>query len=160
MERKKTKSECEFIGFKNDRLHHKCKECGKRYTKSINGLIKKFPRIYKFCNGDLNKFVLLLRKGVYPYEYMDSWESFDETSLPDKKAFCSELNLQDITKKDYEHAQKVWEVFGIKYLGEYHDLYVQSDTLLLADVFENFRDMCIEIYELDPAQVLSAPGIA
>ena len=66
---------------------------------------------------------------------MDSWESFDETSLPDKKAFCSELNLQDITKKDYEHAQKVWEVFGIKYLGEYHDLYVQSDTLLLADVF-------------------------
>ena len=160
MERKKTKSGCEFIGFKNDRLHHKCKECGKRHIKSINGLIKKFPRIYKFCNGDLNKFVLLLRKGVYPYEYMDSQESFDETSLPDKKAFCSELNLEDITKKDYEHAQKVWEVFGIKYLGEYHDLYVQSDTLLLADVFENFSDMCIEIYELDPAHFLSAPGLA
>ena len=102
----------------------------------------------------------MLRKGVYPYEYMDSWERFDETSLPNKKAFYSELNLEDITDKDYEHAQKVWEVFEIKNLGEYHDLYVQSDTLLLADVFENFRDKCIEIYELDPAHFLSAPGLA
>ena len=125
----------------------------------INGLIKKFPSVYLFCNGDLNKFVLLLRKGVYPYEYMDSWERFDETSLPDKKAFYSKLNLEDITDKDYEHAQKVWEVFEIKNLGEYHDLYVQSNTLLLADVFENFRDKCIEIYELDPAHFLSALGL-
>ena len=108
MERK-----CEFIGFKNYRLHYKCKECGKRCTKSTNGLVKKFPYIYKFCNGDLNKFVLLLRKGVYPYEYMDSWEGFDETSLPNKKSFYSALNLEDITDKNYEHAQKVWEVFGI-----------------------------------------------
>ena len=91
---------------------------------------------------------------------MDSWERFDETSLPNKKAFYSELNLEDITDKDYEHAQKVWEVFEIKNLGEYHDLYVQSNTLLLADVFENFRDKCIEIYELDPAHFLSAPGLA
>ena len=120
----------------------------------------KVPRIYKFCNDDINKFVLLLRKGVYPYEYMDSWERFDETSLPDKEAFYSELNLEDITDKDYEHAQKVWEVFGIKNFGEYHDLYVQCDTLLLADVFENFRDKGIEIYELDPAHFLSALGLA
>ena len=91
---------------------------------------------------------------------MDSWEIFGETSLPDKEAFYSELNLEDITDEDYEHAQKVWKVFGIKNLGEYHDLYVQSDTLLLADVFENFRDKCIEIYELDPAHFLSAPGLA
>ena len=132
----------------------------KRCTESKDGLIKKFPRIYKFCNSDLNKFVLLLRKGIYPYKYMDSWERFEETSLPDKKAFYSELNLEDITDKDYEHAQKVWEVFGIKNLGEYHDLYVQSDILLLEDVFESFRDMCIEIYELDPAHFLSAPGLA
>ena len=116
--------------------------------------------MYQFCNGKLNKFVLLLRKGVYPYEYMDSWERFDETSLPNKKAFYSELNLEDITDKDYEHAQKVWEVFGIKNFGEYHDLYVQCDTLLLADVFENFRDKCIEIYELDPVYFVSAPGLA
>ena len=91
---------------------------------------------------------------------MDIWERFIETLLPDKKDFYIKLNLKDITDKDYEHAQKVWEIFEIKNLGDYHDLYVQSDTLLLADVFENFRDMCIEIYELDPAQVLSAPGIA
>ena len=102
------------------------KNVKKRCTESKDGLIKKFPLIYKFCDSDLNKFVLLLRKGVYPYEYMDSWERFDETSLPDKKAFYSELNLEDITDKGYEHAQKVWEVFEIKNLGEYHDLYVQA----------------------------------
>ena len=89
---------------------------------------------------------------------MDSWERFDKTSLPPKKAFYGELNLEDITDKNYEHTQKVWEVFGIKNLGDYHDLYVQSDTLLLADVFENFRDKCIEICELYPAHFLSAPG--
>ena len=91
---------------------------------------------------------------------MDSWERFNETSLPPKKAFYSELNLEDINYEDYEHSQKVWEVFEIKNLGDYHDLYVQSDTLLLADVFENFRDKCIEIYGLDPAHFLSAPGLA
>ena len=116
--------------------------------------------MYQFSSGNLNKFVLLLRKGVYPYEYMDSWERFDETSLPDKEAFYSELNLEDITDKDYEHAQKVWEVFGIKNFGEYHDLYVQCDTLLLADVFENFRDKCIEIHGLDPTYFVSAPGLS
>ena len=104
---------------------------------------------------------MLLRKGVYPYQYTDSWERFDETSLPDKKkAFYSELYLEDITDKDYTHAQKVFEEFNLKNLGDYHDLYVQSDTLLLADVFENFRNKCIEIYELDPAHFLSAPGLA
>ena len=90
---------------------------------------------------------------------MDSSETFDKTSLPNKEAFYSELNLEDITDEDYEHAQKVWKVFGIKNLGGYHDLYVQSDTLLLADVFENFRNKCIEIYELDPGHFLSAPGL-
>ena len=160
MERKNIKSECDFIGFKNNRLNYRCKECKGISTKSINELIEKFPRMYQFCNGDLNKFVLLLRKGVYPYEYMDSWERFDETSLPNKKAFYSELNLEDITDKDYEHAQKVWEVFEMKNLDEYHDLYVQSNTLLLGAVFETFRDKCIEIYELDPAHFLSAPRLA
>ena len=125
----------------------------------INGLIKKFPSVYLFCNGDLNKFVLLLRKGVYPYEYMDSCEKSDENTLPPKEAFYSNLNLEDISDEDYAHAQKVWDVFEINNLGEYHDLYVQSDTLLLADVFENFRDKCIEIYELDPAHFLSALGL-
>ena len=123
----------------------------KRCFKSINGLIKKFPIVYQFCKGGLNKFVLLLRKGAYSYEYINNWEKFNETSLPDKKDFYSELNKEGITDEDYAHAQKVWKVFEIKNLGEYHDLYVQCDTLLLADVFENFRDKCIEIYKIDPA---------
>ena len=107
---------------------------------SLIELSEKFPNTYRFCNRDLNKFSLLLRKGLYPYEYMDSGEKFNETELPDKESFNSELNKEGITDEDQVHALKVWDAFKIKYLGEYHDLYVQSDTLLLADVFENFRD--------------------
>ena len=88
---------------------------------------------------------MLLRKGVYPYEYIDIWERFDETSLPEKKAFYSELHLEDITDEDYTHAQKVFEELKLKTVGGYHDLYVKSDTIFLADVFENFRNKCIEI---------------
>ena len=91
---------------------------------------------------------------------MDSWETFDKTTLPPKEAFYSNLNLEDTGNGDYAHAQKVWDVFEIKNLGEYHDLYVQSDTLLLADVYENFRKMCLDKYELDPVYFVSAAGIA
>ena len=132
----------------------------KTTSKPLNEAIRNFPNTYRFCIGDLNKFILFLRKGVYPYEYMDTWEKCDETPLPDKKGFYSKLDLEDITDKDYEHAQKVWKVFKIKNLGEYHALFVQSDALLLAHVFENFRDKCIKIYELDPAHFLSAPRLA
>ena len=103
---------------------------------------------------------MLLRKGVYPYEYMDSWEKFNETVLPPKKAFYSNLSIEDISDEDYAHAQKVSDVFEIKNLGEYHDLYVQSDTLLLADVYENFRNMCLDKYKLDSVYFVSAPGLA
>ena len=127
--------------------------------KSLIELSEKFPNTYQFCNRDLNKFSLLLRKGVYPYEYMDSWEKFNETELPDKESFYSELNKEGITDEDYVHAQKVWDTFNIKRLGEYHNLYIQVDTLQLADVFENFRNMCIEIHQLDPAHFLLA-GLA
>ena len=91
---------------------------------------------------------------------MDGWERFNEASLPDKKAFYSKLSLGDITDKDYAHAKKVWEVFEIKNQHEYHDLYVQCNTLVPADVFENFRDKCIEICKLNSAHFLSPPGIA
>ena len=77
-----------------------------------------------------------------------------------KKYFCSELNLEDYSDKDYFHAQKVWDIFEIRNLGEYRDLYVQTDTSLLADVFENFRNICLEKYQLDPSHFLSAPGLA
>ena len=81
--------------------------------------------MYQFCDGHINKFVLLLRKGVFPYEYMDSWEGFDETSLLDKEVFHSKLNLEDITDEDYAHGQKIWKEFEIKNIGEYHDLHVK-----------------------------------
>ena len=103
---------------------------------------------------------MLIRKGVYPYEYIDNWERFDETLLPNREAFYNNLNMEDITDTDYRHANKVFNEFKLKYLGEYHDLYVKCDILLLADVFENFRDMCIKVYELDPAHFLTAPGLA
>ena len=83
-----------------------------------------------------------------------------KTSLPSQNAFYSNLNLEGISENDYRHAQKVWSTFGIKTLGEYQDLYVLSDTLLLADVFENFRNMCLKIYELDPAHFFTSPGLA
>ena len=103
---------------------------------SLIELIEKFPITYQLWNKDHNKFMLLLRKGIYSYEYMDSWQRFDEESLPDKEYFYSELNNEGITDEEYEHAQKVWKVFKIKNLGMYHDLYVQGDTSLLAELFE------------------------
>ena len=91
---------------------------------------------------------------------MVSWERFDETSLPDKEAFYSSLNMEDIIDVDHRHAKRVFKSLSNKNLGDYHDLYVQIDILLIADVFENFRNMCIQVYELDPAHFLSAPGLA
>ena len=151
---KNIKSECNFIGLK---LHYKCKERRKICFISIKGSIQKFTTMNQLCNGDINKFVLL-RKGVYRYEYMDSWERFNEESLPDKETLNSKLNLEDITDEGYAHGQKIQKEFEIKNLDEYHDWYVEGDTFLLADVFENFRSKCIEIFELDPAHFL--PGLA
>ena len=91
---------------------------------------------------------------------MDSWLISNETSLPDKEAFFSNLHTEDITDSDHRHAKKVFNSLNNRNLGDYHDLYVQSDPLLLADVFENFRNMCFKVYELDPAHFLSAPGLA
>ena len=131
-----------YMTTKDEQLIFRCFECKKNYKKNFNKkLIKRFANIYKFCNKDINKFILLLRKGVYPYEYMDSWERFDETSFPDQEAFYSSLNMENITAVDYRHAKIVFKNFNNKNLGNYHDLYVQSDTLLLADAFENFRNM-------------------
>ena len=160
MEKIKINLECCFVGLKNNRLICRCKECKKEWKRPIEGLIEKFSSAYQFCNGNLNKFVLLLRKGVYPYEDVDNKEKSDETSLPSKEAFYSNLDLEDISDEDYAHAQKVWDVFEINNRGEYHDLYVQSDTLLLADVFENFRNMCLDIHELDRVYFVPASGLA
>ena len=146
---------------KNEKLILKCFNCETYYKKKINKqLIKRFASAYEFCDKDLNKFILLLRKGVYPYEYMDNGERFDETLLPSKESFYSHLNMENIDDIDYRHGNNVFKRFKLKNLGEYHDLYVQSDTLLLTDVFENFRNKCLEVYELDPAHFLLLPGLA
>ena len=104
--------------------------------------------------------MLLSRKGVYPYEYLDDWDRFNEENLPNKSDFYSSLNMEDISEIDYRHALKVFNKFNIKNLGEYLDLYVQSDTILLEDVFESFRNLCLNSYGLDPAYFLSLPGLA
>ena len=123
---------------------------------------KKFKKIFKFYKNDIDKFILLLRKGVYPYgkSYMDKWEKFNEVTLHEKEEFYSKLTMKDIRDADYMHGKRVCKDFEIKYFGEYHNLYLKSDTLLLADVFESFRKMCLKIYQSDPAKFLSAPGLA
>jgi len=100
------------------------------------------------------------RKGVYPYEYTDGWEKLLETSLPQKKDFYSTLAESNIEDADYEHAIKIWNHFKCKNLGEYSDLYLKIDVLLLADVFENFRDICLTTYHLDPVFYYTAPGFS
>ena len=146
---------------RNEKLIFKCFICEQYYKKKFNkDLIKSFASTYEFCNKDLNKFILLLRKRVYPYEYMDSWKRFNETSLPSKEDFYSYLNMENIDDIECRHGNNVFKRFELENLEQYHDLYVQSDTLLLADTFENFRDMCIKEYELDPDHFLSLPGLA
>ena len=109
---------------------------------------------------DPKRHELLLRKGVYPYDYMDSPAKFDETKLPPPEDFYSILNEEAISAEDYAHAEKVWEAFQCATLGDYHDAYLKSDVLLLADVFENFRAVSMETYGLDPAHYYTAPGLA
>ena len=103
---------------------------------------------------------LLTRKGVYPYDYVSSLKVLSEKSLPPKDAFYSNLNDEDISDEDYQHAIRVWNTFGCKTLRDYHDLYLKSDVLLLADVFESFRKTCLHHYKLDPAHYYTSPGLA
>ena len=103
---------------------------------------------------------LLTRKGVYPYDYVSSIDKLSETQLPPKDEFYSKLNDEDISDEDYEHAKKVWNIFGCKTIKDYHNLYLKSDVLLLADVFENFRLTCLKHYKLDPAHYYTSPGLA
>ena len=106
------------------------------------------------------KIDLVSRKGVYPYEYMDDFEKFKKQSLPKKTSFFSRLKQEKVSDEDFEHAQKVWKEFELKNMGDFHDLYLKTDVLLLADVMENFRKLCEKHYELDPAHFFTVPGMA
>ena len=130
---------------------------------SLDSLVNNLPEeaftnLKRYYTGD--KFSLVKRKGVYPYEYIDSLERLKENKLPPKESFYSTLTGEDISNEDYQHAQKVWEAFEIKSMKGYLELYNESDVLLLADVFENFRDICMENYKLDPVHYFTAPSLA
>ena len=104
--------------------YKKCLFCNENYSEKLNEELKeKFKSTYNFSNNDINKFILLIRKGIYPYKYMDDWEKFNETTSPEKEEFHSNLNLKDITDDDYMDAKRICKNFEIKNLGEYHDLY-------------------------------------
>ena len=114
-----------------------------------------FKEIKKYYKEDI-----ILRKGVFPYDYIDSFERYKENKLPKKEEFDNKLNESEISDKDYQHAQNIWNTYKCKNLGEYSDLYLKTDVLLLADIFENFRDICLKTYELDPCWYYTTPGLA
>ncbi|XP_073979962.1 uncharacterized protein [Rhodnius prolixus] len=132
-------------------------------SSSLDRLSKNLPNTKFIDTGKFfpaDKMDLVVRKGVYPYDYTDSFEKLRETVLPPKEAFYSTLNECHISDEDYQHAQSVWEAFEIRTLGGYSELYLKVDVMLLCDIFENFRDVCIRAYSLDPAWYFTAPGLA
>ena len=130
---------------------------------SLDSLVKNLPKesfknLTEFYKGE--HLDLIKRKGVFPYDWFESFNRLSADHLPPKEAFHSILNDSGITEEDYQHAQNVWETFKMKTMRDYHDLYLKSDVLLLSDVFENFRDVCLDNYHLDPAFYYTAPGLA
>ena len=132
-------------------------------SSSLDNLIKNLPdEAFKYTKQGFKKeqFELMKQKGVYPYDYMDNFEKFNETKLPVQQHFYSILNNEHISDEQYKHAQNVWDTFNLKTMGDYHDLYLKSDILLLADVFENFRETCLQYYKLDPCHYFTSPGLS
>ena len=122
------------------------------HLKHLNRFCKKVN-----CERHLD---LLLRKGIYPFDYLDSLENLNESKLPPKSAFSSKLNNVEISNEDYALAQRVWEEFGCKTMRGYHDLYNKCDVLQLGYVYENFRDGCMTHYKLDPTWYCTSPGLS
>ena len=125
----------------------------------VNNLAKGGHEFWGFEEYNDKQRELLIRKGIYPYEYMNSWDRFNEGRLPSKDKFYSKLNMSGVNDKKYEHACKVWKEFNIKNMGEYHNLYLRMDVILLANVFESFRNVCMENYGIRPCTFLYSPGI-
>ena len=127
----------------------------------VNNLAKGGHKFWGFEEYSDKQHELLIRKGIYPYEYMDSWNRFNETRLKSKDIYkYSNLYMCEVGDSEYKHAHNVWREFRIRNMGEYHDLYLKTDTILLDNVFESFRSVCIENYGLDPAHFYTAPGLA
>ena len=126
----------------------------------INNLASGREQFFGFKEYNENQYILLIKKGTYPYEYMTDWDKFKEMKLPPREAFYSKLNMSGVGSENYKHTSRVWKEFGLKDLGEYHDLYLKTDVILLANVFEAFRKVCLKNYGLDPAHFYTAPGLA
>ena len=127
------------IKYDDKNIYTRCKSCTKRSKQTIDLLKSKFPNTFQLTKGNIKKFVLLLKKDLDPYEYINDSNIFNETELPTIDKFYSKLNLKNISKEDHRHAQNVWNIFNIKKMGEYHDLYVQSDTTELAASLNNLE---------------------
>ena len=139
------------------------KDSLKFMSSSLGALVNNLPKngfknISKYYTPE--EVELIKQKGFYPYEYMNTEEKFNNTKLPPREAFYSKLSGRGISEKDYKHAWNVWHTFKMKTFKDYHKLYNETDVLLLADVFENFRDLCLKIYGLDPVYYFTAPGLA
>lgn len=129
------------------------------YLSSTLPFEKKTNLQSQFNNLDEEQMKLLQRKGVFCYDYVDEWQKLEETALPPKDMFYSKLTESEISDDDYAFACKIWCEFKLKTLGEYSDLYMKTDIMLLADIFENFRMTCYENFSLDPAHYYTAPGL-
>ena len=132
-------------------------------SSSLSNLVNNLPAEAFKHTGQVfqgEQLSLMTKKGVYPYDYMNSFKKFEDSRLPKKEDFFSIMNNEHITDEEYQHAQNVWNEFGLSSMGEYHDLYLKSDILLLTDVFENFRKACQQYYELDPAHYFTSPGLS
>ena len=140
-----------------------------RFVDSLNFMMSSLGKLVKGSDefqimqskvAEENKRRSLLKKCIYPYEYMHSFERLGENKLQDEEKFYSSLSGKGITDEEYTHTKRVWTTFGCKNLGDYHNLYVATDSLLLADVYENFRKVCQDKYRLDPTHYYSAPGLS
>ena len=132
-------------------------------SSSLSNLVNNLPaEAFKYTGQVFQgeQLSLMKKKGVYPYDYMSCFEKFQDSRLPKKEDFFSVMNNEHITDEEYQHAQNVWNEFGLSSMGGYHDLYLKSDILLLTDVFENFRKACQQYYELDPAHYFTTPGLS
>ena len=132
-------------------------------SSSLDKLVSNLPKeTFKYTSEEFTgkKLNLMSQKGVYPYNYMDRFEKFDQTELPAKQKFYSILNDQHVTNGEYDEARKVWKTFNIKTMGEYHDLYLNSDVLLPFDVFESFRRTCLQYYKSDPCHYFTSLGLS
>ena len=130
---------------------------------SLDSLVKNISdNNFKYLSEEFSgEFLELVKqKEVYPYEYMDSFKKFSENKLPDRSNFFSSLKDVCISEKDYLKAEDAWNVFKMNKMGDYHDLYLKTDVLLLADVFEKFISICLDYYGLDPCHYFSSPGLS